>query len=842
MKNDTVIVFVVIASAMAPGLEARAEAQDVAGSVPAQAPSKSEAAANNMERSVQETQPPAVRLGDAVGKPAASEALQEPEEVSQDPSTPTSRPDAADLGEVVVTAERPRGSVLGDVSSERTFSPLEVRAFGVSNIGELIQVLGPQVSSNRGREDSGPVTLLNGRRVSSFAEVARIPTEAIERIDVFPEELALTYGYRADQKVVNIVTFERFKSRTGQITYGLPTEGGRDTTDINAGYFAIRGDTRFNFGADYSRSDALSESDSGVRQPLGTPDLGRFRTLLPETERLTLNGLASGQVMKGVSSTLNGRVEASKSESLLGLGDDGPLARDTETRIVQLGTTQSGRAGRWIWNLTGNYNRGSIETLSDVSDATGVREDARSINTLANADMLLSGPLLELPAGQISTSVRGGVATRDFSSSTHRNGVMQRTEISRDLGVVRGNINVPLFGMGREGAERLGSLSANASIEIERLSDFGTLRTFGYGLNWSPVEAINLIASATHEEGAPTVEQLGAPLIVTPNVRVLDFSRGEVVDVTRVSGGNSELLSDDRHVLSLGLNVKPFARTDFNVGIDYVATRVEDSIAQFPIVTPEIEAAFPTRFTRDGGGRLLSIDGRSINFARSDQQELRWGLNFTRPLGPTPPLPPGMQSAGSRFYPSAEERDRRVPSGVQVVQVVPGSPMARRLENLSSRTFVSLYHTWLLQDEILIREGGTELDLLDGGGIDFRGGSRRHKLELQAGAFKRGLGARLSATWQSGNDVRGFDGAADDLSFSSIATANISLFAEIADQFGGTSAPQWLRGTQATLEVNNLFDSLPEVRDSAGSTPLSYQPAYLDPFGRTVTFSLRKTY
>jgi hypothetical protein len=46
---------------------------------------------------------------------------------------------------------------------------------------------------------------------------------------VFPEELALKYGYRADQKVVNIITFKRFSSRIGQLSYALPTDGGRDT-------------------------------------------------------------------------------------------------------------------------------------------------------------------------------------------------------------------------------------------------------------------------------------------------------------------------------------------------------------------------------------------------------------------------------------------------------------------------------------------------------------------------------------------------------------------------------------------------------------------------------------
>ena len=44
-----------------------------------------------------------------------------------------------------------------------------------------------------------------------------IPTEAIQRVEILPEEVALKYGYRADQKVVNIVLRQRFRSTVAQL-------------------------------------------------------------------------------------------------------------------------------------------------------------------------------------------------------------------------------------------------------------------------------------------------------------------------------------------------------------------------------------------------------------------------------------------------------------------------------------------------------------------------------------------------------------------------------------------------------------------------------------------------
>jgi hypothetical protein len=796
--------------------------------------------------------PPKIDFIGADGKPLPPELQRQLEEQIRNDPPPVKRDPPAAIPDVptgpggrdiLVTGQRPRGSVIGDIPPERTFGPLDIRAYGASDIQELIQTLGPQVSSDRGREDGDPVVLLNGKRVSSFAEIAKYPTEAIERMEIFPEELSLKYGYRADQKVVNVVTVERFSSRVGQLTYAVPTEGGRDTARIDANYLVIRGDTRFNFDADYGRSGSLLESERNVRQAPGAPDLGRFRTLLPETERLALSGTVSGNVLGDVSSTLNGRFESNKSESLLGPGRIGALARDTDTRLIHLGTSLSGLVGKWLWSFTGNYDRTRTDTFTDTNDALGTRDEARSVNALADAELVLSGAVVNLPPGPLSMSARGGAEMRDFSSRSLRGGVEQRAELSRDRGAIQANFDLPIASRRRKVLDWLGDLSANANFEIEELSDLGTLRTFGYGFNWSPIKQINLIASVTDEDGAPTVEQLGGPLVVTPNVRTYDFTRREVTDITRVFGGNPGLRPDDRHVSRLGVNAKPFPKADFNLIFEYTRTWIDDPIAAFPIATPEIEAAFPERFTRGADGRLLRIDSRPLNFSRSDQEQLRSGFNFTRLLGATPP---GMENVNVRFIGNAANLKSALPPGARIVRSEAGSAAARRVENMTSRLIFSVYHTWHWKDEILVREGVPVLDLLNGSATGGRGGRPRHELEFQAAVFKGGLGARVTVDWQSGTKVSGVPagsgGTAADLSFSAYSTVNINLFANLADRFGGAQAPAWLKGARVSIGINNLLNSRPRVEDEAGSTPLSYQPAFLEPLGRFVSFNFRKVF
>jgi outer membrane receptor protein involved in Fe transport len=110
--------------------------------------------------------------------------------------------------------------------------------------------------------------------------------------------------------------------------------------------------------------------------------------------------------------------------------------------------------------------------------------------------------------------------------------------------------------------------------------------------------------------------------------------------------------------------------------------------------------------------------------------------------------------------------------------------------------------------------------------------------------MKNGLGARLSADWKSATTVKADPGSSSgDLAFSDLATVNLRLWSNL-----GFTWPQlarqhpWLRGMRASLSVNNLFDARQSVTTAAGTTPLSYQGAYLDPTGRTVTLSVRKLF
>ena len=147
---------------------------------------------------------------------------------------------------------------------------------------------------------------------------------------------------------------------------------------------------------------------------------------------------------------------------------------------------------------------------------------------------------------------------------------------------------------------------------------------------------------------------------------------------------------------------------------------------------------------------------------------------------------------------------------------------------------------------MLIRPGVPELDYLGGSAFNGRGGRPRHEIELSAGFARNGLGAFARASWQSGTTVNGGPaaggGPGSDLRFSSLSTVNLNLFADLSQRPALIARHPWLRGTRLFVSVQNLFDSRLRVRDETGAVPLSYQPDYLDPLGRTVRIGIRRLF
>ncbi|HET7316245.1 MAG TPA: TonB-dependent receptor, partial [Sphingomicrobium sp.] len=186
--------------------------------------------------------------------------------------------DMGDEEEIVVQGQRARGSVVGDIPPENILDSRDVRATGATSITDLLDALAPQIGSSQGRGGEQPVLLLNGQRISSFREMRDIPTEAIERVEILPEEVALKYGYRADQKVVNFVLRQRFRSTTARAEASVATDGGYLGGEAEASRLMINSNGRTTIDLEVEGNSALTEDERDVALSDGPeePDVRPF--------------------------------------------------------------------------------------------------------------------------------------------------------------------------------------------------------------------------------------------------------------------------------------------------------------------------------------------------------------------------------------------------------------------------------------------------------------------------------------------------------------------------------------------------------------------------------------
>lgn len=893
--------------------------------------------------------------------------------------------DGAD-GDTIVRGARLPGSVIGDIPPEQQLTPADIQAYGVSSIGDLLAELAPQTRSGRG-SGGAPVVLLNGLRISGFREIRDLPTEAILRVDILPEEVALKYGYRADQRVVNFVLRPRFRSIAAELETALATAGGIASPKGELDIVRIGRQRRISLHFEYEGRESVTEADRGIRfdpspfaiggnvagrgggeidpalsalagRPVtvaglpasaaaGAPSLADFvatsaspaitdptpfRTLSPSQRTFSANGTYQTTIFGNVSASVNAELGTDSTTGYFGLPtlqltvpagnpfspfatdvlidraiSDGlrPLTQRSLTVSGHFGTTLSGTVAGWQWTLTGSYDRADNETFTDTglsavpfqvriaasdpganpfaplgtdSYLTQGANRAYSSNNRGQIDATASGSLFTLPGGDVTSTLKLGGDFTDLSTSSARAGIAQSSNVMRNIADGQVNIDVPITSRRKGFLAALGNLSANFNIAYDSLSDFDSLRTIGYGFNWSPIEAVQLIGSITEQDEAPSPQQLGNPIITTPNVVVFDYVRAENALVSIVTGGNPGLRRDNRLARRLGLTLKPFDKPDLTFTASFVDARVDGAIASFPSATAEIEAAFPDRFTRGADGRLLRIDSRPINYAQTSRSELRLGINFSQPLksklqkqieafragtGPNPfagLTPPGRGPFGQGGQRGGPEGGRQQggaggppgggPGGAPGGGFGgrggfggPGGGFGGRGGPGGGRLQFALYDTIHFIDRVQIGAAGPTLDLLGGDTIGNNGGQPRHEFEAQAGYSNDGIGVRLSADWRSGTRVLAGTGAnPQTLDFGSIGTVNLRLFANFGQRLDLVRKHPWLRGTRFVISVDNLFDQRQRVTDANGLVPITYQPAYRDPLGRSVRLSIRKLF
>ena len=772
-------------------------------------------------------------------------------EPAQTKSTTGEDDDAAE-DEIVVTGQPMRGAAITKVPPVVTINATTIRALGAFDLREVFQAIAPEIGNGRdepgrndaarneptrndaARSDSGqqtstPVVLVNGQRIADFASIREFPPETVSRIEVFPEKVALEYGYGPDRRVVNVVLRSDYRALTLLGRFTAAPGNGRSIYRGKVNLVRIHANSYWALGA-----DLVHQSPAYAATTLGTPGSTASvpdHTLLAQDDHLTLNAASTSEIGK-TSAQFTARLDLDSLQSRPGLSVEdgallagqgaanliaGPLYRRDQMVEAQTNATLNGKVGDWRWSFVGNLDEmthvihttpaeggdGFASFLLPSPGLLGSRcgmNDASCVSTttrVASADTFFNGNLFVLPAGPVTSALRAGVSLTDLDSASLIDADRNRLQRGQESASV--NLNAPLTSRG----SALGAISLGLNGGVDGLSDFGALPTIGSTLEWSPVRPIDFLATFNHSRQAPTLLQLGEATLDTPDLRQFDFVTDTTTIVRQSTGGNGGLRAQTSDIASARLQVTPFRARDLTFSGEYSRERIHDPFAIVSAATAATLAALPQNFTRSATGYLAAVNLNPINFDHRDRQQLRFGLTFSTAFGATPP---------------------------------PGSRRPQR-----NQFQIALYDTWRLQDAIVLRSGQARLNLLDHDIIGNTGGTPDHEIELQTSLATRYWSLNLNADWQTPTSAYAGATRQDKLTFTQGILLAARLQINLTEQHWLVRRLPFLRGN-LNLSAENLLGAHLRVRDANGTVPLAYSDDYLRPAGQTFRITLRKRF
>lgn len=597
----------------------------------------------------------------------------------------------------------------------------------------------------------------------------------------------------------------------------------------------------------------LATLAAGANLPSLT-DVGTYRTIRPDARHYELNGTFGTRLTPWLTSIATLRVGRNFSRSQRGLpsalfvlpsgsgfspftqdagiavyGAD-PLRNRSRRANAEANITLNGTFGAW----TGNFNARSTRS-KDLSrnqrqfSSTPIRLDgsvdpfttnlsaliplrlnfsnARRTNHVAQ--LSLTGPAASLPAGPLQATIEGRLAwNRIRSESSFALGGGERN-IRRSEQWGRTAFDVPITSRANDALGKIGDLSATAELSRVHFSDAGTLKQHAVGITWEPIPILRLRASLEQAETPASLEFLGDPIFVDPDVRTFDPLTGTTVDVVQISGGNPGLLPEETRIRRLTGLLRLIPKLNLQLNAEFTDTDRRNFISSLPEASAAVTLAFAERFVRGPNGLLTTVDLRPVNFASEREKRMRWGFSL----------------------------NSRLREGTSRPAATPGSARGR---TPSTYLRMSANHNVVFSDEIEIRSGLDPVDLLSGGAIGIGGGRLRHQLDGTAAITSGGIGARLGATWRGSSTLQSRVGSTSDmLRFSPIFLLNLRGFADARRILPDSP---WAKGFRVSIDMANLLNDRQSVRNSAGLTPLQYQPGYRDPIGRTIEVEIRKVF
>jgi hypothetical protein len=805
----------------------------------------------------------------------------------------------SDASEIVVTGKRRND----DVVPVRHLTAQDIRALGVTSIGDLVRRLGAQA---KGADGAAPVFALNGRRPLDDEEVQSLPLDAIETLDILPAEAAARIGYPPTQPVMNLATKAHYRGFEAQTENLRTTEGGGGMNGGKAIVTRIRDKRRLTLTASFSAQSELRQDRRSI-----APD-----TSVPFDAIGNITGIDGGEIDPRLSSLAGRPVTIAavplRPEERGSLSNY--LATAGQPRVADVGPFRSLQGRQRTLKLSSFYSQPIAPDVTGSLSLSFQSQRSRALQGLANAIVIVppissalpfdtdvvvnrylvdAGPLVQTASTQLFHAAAGLIGSVQrwnwaFRLIHDRKRNVTRSDLGYDMSAVQAAVVAGEDPFSRFDPAILGpriidnarsalsetqaqlqldgspaALPAGAMLVVATIrgqqthisnrsslfpeTDAGFSRRLGGGeVN------ITIPIASYHDNVLPFLGRLTAEL------------SGAVTAVSRFNP-----LYTSRY----GIIWTPLRGVQFLVSVRHAdATPPLDQQATAGVTTPNVPFfdlvnGENVLVTATSGGNLDLLPERRRTFSVTANLEplkdrpLKLSLSYNRARINDPTIVLStLNPAVERAFP---DRFRRNEIGRLTSVDFRATNAAREWQETLKGTvsYAGPVGSKPVEgkEEAAVQRPNLTASLTSTLRI-------ANRLLLTSGAPKLDLlhGDSISATggrprWQMDADIglfhRGLgflvqsswrsgsrfrsDEPSADLRFKPLGTANISLFADLETVF---PKARWASRATIELSVRNIGNARPQVVDRRGITPNSLQPAYLDPLGRLVSLNLLKRF
>jgi len=249
----------------------------------------------------------------------------------------------------------------------------------------------------------------------------------------------------------------------------------------------------------------------------------------------------------------------------------------------------------------------------------------------------VSGPLLKLPSGQIDLVV-GSEYDRDTLSfdEVAINGVPPNTQSAfhRDSYAAFGEARVPIIANPTD-PHAGDTFAATLAGRFDHYSDFGSITTPQFGLEWRPLDSLLLRGSYAHAFKAPPLPDLYTPSTSHQSV-YNDPLTGKPEQMTIVQGGNPSLNPEKGRSHTFGIVYSSKTIPDFRLTItnwNVIESNTIENVS--PLVLIDNEPSFPGDVIRasncsgKGPCPITRVIDTFVNFGNIDVAGIDYQLNYS---------------------------------------------------------------------------------------------------------------------------------------------------------------------------------------------------------------------